>query len=68
MARLLEVGDAAAKRIGEWLAELKVSELHPGPYTEQELERVSTSRGSSRCVAASDCGSACSRSSTASAN
>ena len=43
MARLLEVGDAAAKRIGEWLAELKVSELHPGPYTEQELERVSTS-------------------------
>ena len=43
MARLLEVGDAAAKRIGEWLPELKVSELHPGPFTEQELERVSTS-------------------------
>lgn len=43
MARLLEVGDAAAARIREWLPELKVSELHPGPYTEQELERVSTS-------------------------
>ena len=43
MARLLEVGEAAAKRIGEWLPELKVSDLHPGPFTEQELERISTS-------------------------
>ena len=44
MARLMDVADAAAAAISGWFpaGELKRSGVHQGPFTERELERLSS--------------------------
>ena len=43
MARLMDVADAAAVEMRAWFGrEVKDISVHPGPYTENELKRLST--------------------------